>query len=99
MIILMAVDLPAPFGPRSPKISPSSTDIVKLSTAVSSPKRRVKWSVERIGVLLHQRAYFSAAHEDGANRRHAFNDNFPVVRRDAAQLLRQIFQSAATRVG
>jgi hypothetical protein len=33
----MSVDLPAPFGPRRPKISPSST--VKLSpfTAVKSP--------------------------------------------------------------
>src|SRR5215813_1764412 len=33
----MSVDLPAPFGPRSPKISPSSTAKLTPPTAVKSP--------------------------------------------------------------
>src|SRR6266487_2763031 len=33
------VDLPAPFGPRRPKISPSATANVIPFTAVKSPKR------------------------------------------------------------
>ena len=32
--MLMVVVLPAPFGPRSPKISPDSTAMSNLSTAV-----------------------------------------------------------------
>src|SRR5262245_64798831 len=35
----ISVDLPAPFGPRSPKTSPSSTSNVTPLTAVKSPKR------------------------------------------------------------
>src|SRR5581483_5288004 len=37
----MSVDLPAPFGPSRPKISPSSTAKLMPSTAVKSPKRFV----------------------------------------------------------
>jgi hypothetical protein len=33
----MSVDLPAPFGPRSPKISPSWTAKLMPLTAVNSP--------------------------------------------------------------
>ena len=40
--ILMVVDLPAPFGPRKPKNCPGATLKVTSSTAVSSPKRRVR---------------------------------------------------------
>src|SRR5262245_54271640 len=43
-IILMVVDLPAPFGPRKPKISPSCTVKLMLLTAVKSPKRLVRLS-------------------------------------------------------
>ena len=35
----MSVDLPAPFGPSNPKISPSSTAKLIPLTAVNSPKR------------------------------------------------------------
>src|SRR5579884_80157 len=35
----MVVDLPAPLGPRKPKISPRATSSVTWSTAMNSPKR------------------------------------------------------------
>ncbi len=35
--IFMVVDLPAPFGPRKPSISPSFTVKVRLSTAFFAP--------------------------------------------------------------
>src|SRR5512136_964731 len=35
----MVVDLPAPFGPRKPKISPVRTEKLMPSTAVKRPKR------------------------------------------------------------
>src|SRR5207249_2949929 len=38
----MVVDLPAPFAPRNPKISPWVTSNVRWSTATKSPKRRVR---------------------------------------------------------
>jgi len=38
----MVVDLPQPLEPRKPKISPRSIDSVTWSTAVKSPKRRVR---------------------------------------------------------
>ena len=41
----MRVDLPAPFGPSNPKISPRSTVKLIPSTAVKSPKRFVIWLV------------------------------------------------------
>ena len=37
------VDLPAPFGPSSPKISPSSTPKVMPLTAVKSPNFLTMW--------------------------------------------------------
>src|SRR5688572_30724539 len=40
--ILIVVVFPAPFGPRNPKISPSSTSKVTWSTATNSPNIRVK---------------------------------------------------------
>src|SRR5947208_7386655 len=40
--ILIVVDLPAPFGPRKPKISPRATERDTLSTATKSPKRFTK---------------------------------------------------------
>ena len=33
----MVVDLPAPFGPRKPTISPGATEKLRSSTAVSEP--------------------------------------------------------------
>ena len=40
--IFMVVDLPQPFEPRKPKISPRSIDSVTWSTATKLPNRRVK---------------------------------------------------------
>ena len=40
--IFMVVDLPQPFEPRKPKISPRSIESVTLSTAVKVPKRWVR---------------------------------------------------------
>ncbi len=41
-IMRMAVDLPAPFAPRNPKISPRSTAKLMRSTAVNAPNFRVR---------------------------------------------------------
>ncbi len=41
----MVVDLPAPFGPRKPKISPRATVSETWSTATKSPKRFTRFSV------------------------------------------------------
>src|ERR1700694_2533334 len=42
--IRIVVDLPAPFGPRKPKISPRFTSSETLSTATKSPNRLVRRS-------------------------------------------------------
>src|SRR6266567_3073654 len=47
--ILMVVDFPAPLGPRKPKNCPGATRKSTLSTAISSPNRRVKPCVEMVG--------------------------------------------------
>src|SRR5262245_13020333 len=47
--IRMVVDLPAPFGPRKPKISPRDTSSETLSTAVKSPKRLTRFSKRTAG--------------------------------------------------
>jgi len=49
--ILMVVDLPAPLGPRKPKNWPGATERLTSSTAVKSPKRRVRPVVETAGVI------------------------------------------------
>src|SRR6202012_5425034 len=46
------VDLPAPFGPSSPKISPCSTVKLKASTAQKSPKRLVSLSTSTANILM-----------------------------------------------
>src|SRR5215472_4482244 len=40
----IVVDLPAPLGPRKPKISPGATSRVTRSTATKSPKRFTRFS-------------------------------------------------------
>src|SRR5574341_510055 len=42
--IRIVVDFPAPFGPRKPKISPFLTSRLMRSTAVKSPKARVRFA-------------------------------------------------------
>src|SRR5262245_4925369 len=48
--IRMSVDLPAPFGPSRPKISPSSTPKLTPPTAVKSPKRLTIWRTSIAGI-------------------------------------------------
>src|SRR6516165_5283076 len=40
----IVVDLPAPLGPRNPKISPGATSRETRSTAMKSPKRLTRFS-------------------------------------------------------
>jgi hypothetical protein len=49
--MLMVVVFPAPFGPSKPKISPDSTVMSNLSTAVSPLNDRVNWLVSIICVI------------------------------------------------
>src|ERR1700722_1940541 len=49
--ILMVVDLPAPLGPRKPKNWPGATVRLTSSTAVKSPKRRVRPVVMTAGTI------------------------------------------------
>ncbi len=43
--IRMAVDFPAPLGPRNPRISPFRTCIETWSTATKEPKRFTRFSI------------------------------------------------------
>src|SRR5208283_6066336 len=49
-IMFMIVVLPAPFGPRSPNISPSVMLMVTLFTATSSPNFFVRFSIFIISI-------------------------------------------------
>ena len=48
----MVVDLPAPFAPRKPKISPSLTVSDTRSTAVKAPKRLVSSRISTAAVIV-----------------------------------------------
>ena len=50
--IFITVDLPQPFEPRKPKISPRSMRKLTWSTAVKLPKRRVSPSASIAGTAL-----------------------------------------------
>src|ERR1700686_2259 len=50
--IRMVVDLPAPLGPRNPKISPRFTSSETRSTAVKSPKRLTRFSIRTAGPVV-----------------------------------------------
>src|SRR4026208_881139 len=52
VIIFIVVDLPAPFGPRKPSTSPARTSKETSSTAVRTPKRRVRWLISSIRYAL-----------------------------------------------
>jgi len=49
--ILMVVLLPAPLEPSKPNTSPALALMVKESTAVNPPKRRVWLSISTIGII------------------------------------------------
>src|SRR6202166_4131173 len=48
----IVVDLPAPLGPRNPKISPRFTSSETRSTAVKSPKRFTRFSIRTAGPVV-----------------------------------------------
>src|SRR6202050_4295001 len=50
--ILIVVDLPAPFGPRKPNVSPAATSKSMPRTASISPYFLVSWLTEIAGVTL-----------------------------------------------
>ena len=56
------VVLPAPFGPRRPKISPCSISKLIRSTATRSPKRRVR-SAAWIAVVMSDHIFFSLSRQ------------------------------------
>lgn len=61
----MVVDLPAPFGPSTPKLSPRRTSNVTSRTATSSPKRLDRAGDRRrgrVGAHLRLRADADPAH-------------------------------------
>src|SRR5688572_13032174 len=60
--ILMVVVLPAPFGPRKPKISPVLTSKLTAFTAVNSPNVFVRPSTSMDlldGINAHQRRFLA----------------------------------------
>src|SRR5258706_15829659 len=69
----IVVDLPAPFGPSTPKISPFFTESDTSRTATSEPKRRDRCSVSMIpGMALGPLGFGGrAAAIESDERRHA----------------------------
>ena len=74
--IRMSVDLPAPFGPSSPKISPSSTAKLMPLTAVKSPNFLTMLRTS-MAFMTRQTAEFPSLHRQQHVRRHA--DGEPAV--------------------
>src|SRR5262249_32954157 len=62
--ILITVVLPLPLGPRNPNTSPFSTVIDTSSTAVKSPKRRVRFWFE-LQALVHLRWELNVSADSG----------------------------------
>src|SRR6202162_3694816 len=65
--ILMVVDFPAPLGPRKPKNCPGATRRSMPSTAISSPKRRVRPWVEIVGAASMKNLNLAQARVSPAN--------------------------------
>src|SRR5579863_1857620 len=64
----MVVDLPAPLGPRKPKISPGWTSRFRSATAVKSPKRLVSFSMWTAELkILGSMGQFLPAHQRDKN--------------------------------
>ena len=55
--MLIVVDLPAPFGPRKPNISPSPIVRSRSSTVTASPKRFVSPRVSMEGILARDHSH------------------------------------------
>src|SRR5471032_800345 len=68
---LIVVVLPAPFGPRKPKNSPSATSSDRPSTAVIEPYRLVSCRMETASLIVepHHHLGFIACHGAGIPRR------------------------------
>src|SRR3984957_4690383 len=65
--ILMVVDFPAPLGPRKPKNCPGATRRSMPSTAINSPKRRVRPWVEIVGAASMKNLNLAQARISPAN--------------------------------
>src|SRR5580765_6745512 len=84
----MVVDLPAPLGPRKPKISPGWTSRFRSATAVKSPKRLVSFSMWTAGPeALGSMRQFLPAHQRDENIFERRLNLLVFERRDSLQLL------------
>ena len=74
----MTVVLPAPFGPRSPKVSPASTVMFTLSAATTDPNLRVRSCVSRMLTGTSSIGTFRRSHQgrwpSGGERRPTLSD-------------------------
>src|SRR6185369_14941493 len=76
--IRMVVVLPAPFGPRKPRISPLCTLNETLSTAVRGPYRLVRFSTSIMALsLVNQSDDKSSGSDEGRLRQPSGNFNDP----------------------
>src|SRR5579872_3394076 len=83
----MVVDLPAPLGPRKPKISPGWTSKFRSATAVKSPKRLVSFSMWTAGPeVLGSMCQFLPAHQRDKNIFERGLNLLVFERRDGEQL-------------
>src|SRR6185295_1469407 len=86
----MVVDLPAPLGPRKPKISPGGTSRFKSATAVKSPKRLVSFSMWTAGPeVLGSMRQFLPAHQRNENILERRLNLLAFERRDGLQFFRR----------
>src|ERR1700680_157408 len=70
--IRIVVDLPAPFGPRKPKISPRFTSSETLSTATKSPNRlvrRSRWTAGPFALGCTSHLLFPRQHDENIFQR------------------------------
>src|SRR4051794_10905399 len=79
----MVVDLPAPFGPRTPKISPRSTVSETSRTATRRPKVRDRFSVFTMAPRSSARLRRHIPVQGGERRRAGVEQLLRVVDRDA----------------
>src|ERR1700730_17964703 len=88
--IRMVVDLPAPLGPRNPKISPRLTSRLIWSTATKLPKRFTR---SRISTALGIRRFPYQVDENVFQRR----DDLAEMRDANAALSERLFQGLGGR--
>src|SRR5207302_6110055 len=80
VIRLNSVDLPAPFGPMTARISPGSSCMSSASTAMSAPKRRVSPLHSSSGMASSQKSQDSLREEHDEGDEDRAEDERPQVR-------------------